>query len=576
MKREYRSDSEEERPRKKRSYNKSSKAAKGKAEKGKPRWTAYLLWSTRKRRDVVVDHPDWTFAEIAKWISEEWKKIEADEKDELQKEAEEMNELGIRKLPRDDDGRSPDPDRNTTDDDSDFEEGYRKKNKPIMLKIKKEAGEGAEGGGGEDEAGSDESDWEPEAELSVGQRESRSGRQRKRPSFFQEFESQENNLDHILQEFEETQAKEFGKPRLPKVEKPPGEKRPRKPRKPRAETEVMADEDVEVETEVLRSGRKRNVRKRVMASFLDEEEEEAGGGASSDDDDFEPPAEEEMEKIETKDDEIEESDEHDEFDEDDEEDYDDIGPKRDHALPIKKRGRPKKILTDAEIEEATRAALGTRPVIEIIPVPPKLKVGERELGEVVPGEAGENGEADNGAEEDEGEETSKEPEVFKPFFVPYTADDEEDDNDKNDDDGGNPLGDDAGGNPLGDDDAGGPLDDDPLNSEAAANPLDQEDEQEQTHNVPMNEEDALLATVSMDTAEQAAPTEENPLGNDEERLPEVEASALATADTMAAMAGGTKQVNMSEEDLLTGPAHNLDDSQYKADYADPNLDDIFK
>jgi hypothetical protein len=36
-------------------------------------------------------------------------KIDADEKDELQKEAEEMNELGIRKLPRDDDG--PDPDK---------------------------------------------------------------------------------------------------------------------------------------------------------------------------------------------------------------------------------------------------------------------------------------------------------------------------------------------------------------------------------------------------------------------------------------------------------------------------------
>ena len=35
--------------------------------------------------------------------------IDADEKDELQKEAEEMNELGIRKLPRDDDG--PDPEK---------------------------------------------------------------------------------------------------------------------------------------------------------------------------------------------------------------------------------------------------------------------------------------------------------------------------------------------------------------------------------------------------------------------------------------------------------------------------------
>ena len=36
-------------------------------------------------------------------------KIDAGEKDELQKEAEEMNELGIRKLPKDDDG--PDPEK---------------------------------------------------------------------------------------------------------------------------------------------------------------------------------------------------------------------------------------------------------------------------------------------------------------------------------------------------------------------------------------------------------------------------------------------------------------------------------
>ena len=39
------------------------------------------------------------------------------------------------------------------------------------------------------------------------------------------------------------------------------------------------------------------------------------------------------------------------------------------ALPIKKRGRPKKILTDFEIEEATRAAMYTRPAIEITKVP---------------------------------------------------------------------------------------------------------------------------------------------------------------------------------------------------------------
>ena len=38
-----------------------------------------------------------------------------------EKENKEMIEFGTRKLPRDDDG--PDPDKNTTDEDSDFEEG---------------------------------------------------------------------------------------------------------------------------------------------------------------------------------------------------------------------------------------------------------------------------------------------------------------------------------------------------------------------------------------------------------------------------------------------------------------------
>ena len=57
-----------------------------------------------------------------------------------------------------------------------------------------------------EELDSDESDWEPEAEVMPVQRETRSGRQRKRPSFFQEFESQENNLDSILAEFEQTQV----------------------------------------------------------------------------------------------------------------------------------------------------------------------------------------------------------------------------------------------------------------------------------------------------------------------------------------------------------------------------------
>ena len=101
--------------------------------------------------------------------------------------------------------------KDTTDEDSDFEEGYRKKQKPIKLpKVKKEKKEGDEGDGGDDDKSNDEdtteSDWEPEADIVPKERESRSGRQRKRPSFFQEFESQENNLDSILAEFEQTQV----------------------------------------------------------------------------------------------------------------------------------------------------------------------------------------------------------------------------------------------------------------------------------------------------------------------------------------------------------------------------------
>ena len=94
--------------------------------------------------------------------------------------------------------------QDTTDEDSDFEEGYRRKQKPVKLKIKKEKKDGVAYSEEED---STESDWEPEAEIVPQAREkSRSGRQRKRPSFFQEFESQENNLDSILAEFEQTQV----------------------------------------------------------------------------------------------------------------------------------------------------------------------------------------------------------------------------------------------------------------------------------------------------------------------------------------------------------------------------------
>ena len=87
----------------------------------------------------------------------------------------------------------------------------------------------------------------------------------------QEFESQENNLDSILEQFEKEQAQEFGKPRQPKPEKLPSEKKPRKPRKRKEVGTPLFHEELEEET--LRSGRKRKVR-RVMTHFLEGSDED--------------------------------------------------------------------------------------------------------------------------------------------------------------------------------------------------------------------------------------------------------------------------------------------------------------
>ena len=69
-------------------------------------------------------------------------------------------------------------------------------------------------------------------------------------------------------------------------------------------------EEIPVEVETLRSGRKRKVR-RVMNAFLDDEDEDDKllRGASSDDDDFEPPPDDEVEELEDEDDAIEEEEE---------------------------------------------------------------------------------------------------------------------------------------------------------------------------------------------------------------------------------------------------------------------------
>merc|ERR1719318_1065500 len=288
----------------------------------------------------------------------------------------------------------------------------------------------------------------------------------------------------------------------------------------------------------------------------------------------------------------------DEFDDDDEEDYDDIaGPKRDHALPIKKRGRPKKILTDAEIEEATRAALGTVPVIEITPVPrkdPEAGSRKEEDSAEKEGEAAKDTTVSSTAESESTNEVPvKEPEAFRPFFVNESLEEETektaevetgggDDHNPLEDGAKNPLEDDSVGNPL-DDDATNPLDDDPLNAvetttplntEVRSNPLgldygsDDSNSKSETGSTersqpqaPMNEEDKLLATVTCDdAAEEPMDNAENPLdgANPLEKSGE---NPLADSERLPGVAATDHSEEMSEEDLLTGPAHNLDDSQ---------------
>ena len=129
------------------------------------------------------------------------------------------------------------------------------------------------------------------------------------------------------------------------------------------------------------------------------------------------------------------------------------------------------------------------------------------------------------------------------------------------------------------------------------NPLD--DDEEEIDNLssglknPVNEEDALLETVSaasehppftnecQDESDQDSVVKDNPLGGiddqDSDKLSEARdpfGDTGAGSDNLDTPAPG--QQPLSDEDLLTGPAHNLDDTQYKADYVDPNLEDIFK
>merc|ERR1712106_961608 len=356
---------------------------------------------------------------------------------------------------------------------------------------------------------------------------------------------------------------------------------------------------------------------------------------------------EEVEKIEENDDLIEEDAELDEDLDDEEDDYDSDNPRprkhRDSALPPKKRGRPKKILTDAEIEEATRAAMGAKPVIEITRVPragdgpgddvgavAAIDVSSVIMGPVVGlppvdtmgGVITTGGVITAGAVIDTSavmntgglittgvivqpvdglgqlaavvvdqsvampvvtakksapvpppDHEGLEPESSKvqPTWVNESLDD--------DDNGEQDKSDHADVN---------------IPVEGAFNPLGGEVEEK-----PLNEEDALLATATeqppfvnecqeegeavIEGTDMMEGGSDNPLGgidgqeSEQTETQSNERDPFSSEHQVEEQPGEQcEQAALSEEDLLTGPAHNLDDTQYKADYVDPNLDDIFK
>ncbi len=332
---------------------------RGRSDKGMPRWTAYLVWSTRRRKEIAQEGEGLSFGEVAKTISNEWKEISEEEKSRYQEEAEDMNDRGVRKTQRPQRDRDSDADSSSSwssdSDDPTFEELEALSRKPMMPRIKKEGG--AEG---EDEDEDDDEDYEYDERP-------RSTRKRKRPSFFQEFENEENNLDKILDEFEMEQIEESKKPKEKKTPVPrPEGAAPRRRR--RKQAEIMAEEEElmgpkePVELEKSRSGRIR--KKTKFQDYFKKVDEAIGGteelssGEPSDDGEFQPddsepdePEEEFVEQVES------ENDGYGDYDDEEEED--------DLALPPKKRKGAGMVMTDAEIEEATRQAMSAKPMVRL-------------------------------------------------------------------------------------------------------------------------------------------------------------------------------------------------------------------
>merc|ERR1719242_1790331 len=71
---------------------KKEEKAKRKANSKRPAWTPYLMWSTRRRKKLMVKHPEWNFAEVSKAISEGWKEVTMEEVERLEEEVFCLNE----------------------------------------------------------------------------------------------------------------------------------------------------------------------------------------------------------------------------------------------------------------------------------------------------------------------------------------------------------------------------------------------------------------------------------------------------------------------------------------------------
>ena len=252
-----------------RPISKKSAGRKGKKkqrkDKGKPRWTAYLLWSTRRRKEIAQENPEYSFAQVGKSISEGWKEVAADKIEQLKEEAEHLNSKNVKKLPKVKEGSGSDEMTDySEEEDPSFDETNLKK--PITERV----------------------------ERSMPER--KSGRKQKRPSFFQEFEEEEDNLDKILDDFELEQIEEAKNPDAKPKPKPKNPDAPKRPRK-RKEPSPGREDDEEIELETSRSGRVRKKTK-FYDYFNKEGGEEVSGSDESEDDDFNPEIEGEEEEPE--------------------------------------------------------------------------------------------------------------------------------------------------------------------------------------------------------------------------------------------------------------------------------------